>query len=71
MVAAQGVSRLRGSSSLGVAVEPCNADARRFYERLGYRAWGGGSVCDEWDEYEDGVLVRHHADTCDYLVRPV
>ena len=71
MYAAQDEVRSRGFSSLGVAVEPWNSDARMFYERLGYRDWGGGSVCDEWDEYEDGVLVRHHADICEYLVLAV
>ena len=71
MSAAQDESRARGSSSVGVAVEPWNTDARSFYEQLGYRDWGGGSVCDEWDEYEAGVLARRYADTCDYLILPV
>ncbi len=72
MQAAEDAVRARGSLSLGVAVALTNDDARRLYDRLGYRDWGGGPVCDEWDEYDEGrVLVRHHADACNYLIKDI
>lgn len=70
MLAAEGAVQARALPLLGVAVEPSNNRARRFYERLGYVEWGRGPVCDEWDECDaEGVLVRHHADRCDYLIK--
>jgi hypothetical protein len=57
---------------LGVAVALTNDSARRLYDRLDYRDWGGGPVCDEWDEYDEArVLVMHHADACNYLIKSI
>lgn len=72
MQAAEGAVRARGALSLGVAVAFINDSARRLYDRLGYRDWGGGPVCDEWDEYDgERVLVSHHADACNYLIKNI
>ena len=47
MLAAEVAVQGRAVPVLGVAVEPSNSGARRFYERLGYVDWGRGPVCDE------------------------
>jgi GNAT superfamily N-acetyltransferase len=50
---------------LGVALD--NPDARRLYERLGYREWPHGTVEDTWtDPDEPGVVHHLH---CHWLVK--
>lgn len=67
--AAETVAKRQGYSTIGLAVEPTNAAARRLYERLGYVPWGRGQVIDEWTEHrDDGSTVDHH-DPCDYLIK--
>lgn len=61
-----------GRRKIGLAVGLDNPDARRLYERLGYRVWGRGAVFDEWSEQnEHGTVVRNHRDTADYLLKVV
>lgn len=69
MAAARDAALARRMPLLGVAVEPANLGARRFYKRLGYRDWGGGAVVEEWNEYAGtGGVVRHDSDRCHYLL---
>lgn len=57
MVAAEDVLRCRGCTAVELGVEKDNLQAKRFYERQGYRVVG-----DTREEYSyttpDGVLVR-------------
>jgi len=57
MVAAEDVLRCRGCTAVELGVEKDNLQAKRFYERQGYRVVG-----DTQEEYSyttpDGVLVR-------------
>lgn len=70
IVGAEAVARRGGSKILGIAVETDNDGARRLYERLGYRDWGGGHVVDVWCEIDElgNPTVTHH-DPCWYLVK--
>lgn len=69
LAAAEDAARGRGCPRIGIAVEPENPDARRLYERLGYRPAEGLMVIDRWTEqHEDGTRIEH-ADPCDYLVK--
>ena len=61
----------RGAESIGLAVEVANVDARRLYERLGYRDWGGGLVEDVWRALLDDDTEIEHRDPCHYLVKPL
>lgn len=68
--ASESIAAGRGCTSMGLAVEPSNPDARRLYERLGYVLWGRGQVIDEWVEPRDGSDLVHQ-DPCDYLIKPL
>jgi GNAT superfamily N-acetyltransferase len=69
LAAAEDAARSRGCARIGIAVEPGNPDARRLYERLGYRLVDGLRVIDRWTEqHGDGTRIDH-ADPCDYLVK--
>lgn len=58
--------------TIGLAVWHDNHGARRLYERLGYQLWDGEPVIDTWTEQDaDGNIVRSHADSCDYLLKPL
>jgi GNAT superfamily N-acetyltransferase len=68
--AAEEVTAGWGRAVIGLAVELDNERARRLYERLGYQLWAGPRVIDRWTEKDaDGVVVRSHADLCDYLFK--
>lgn len=70
--AAEETARRAGAPAIGLAVGADNPGARALYERLGYVGWGGGEVIDEWDENDgSGRPGAHHADACDYLVKPL
>jgi GNAT superfamily N-acetyltransferase len=59
-----------GRAAIGLGVGPENEGARRLYERLGYELWSGPRVTDRWTEKDaDGVVVRSHVDSCDYLFK--
>lgn len=68
--AAERHARQLGAMRIGLAVEHNNPEARRLYERLGYRVWDGGDVVDRWTEWDEwGEPVQDHADTCAYLIK--
>jgi len=70
MSAAEAAAHQAGALILGLAVEPGNEGARRFYARLGFSDWGQGTVVDRYTETDQlGVPVRDHADECFYLTK--
>jgi len=72
IAAAEQLARDWGYSAIGLGVGPDNPRARRLYERLGYREWGGPQVLNEWTEKDaDGRILVTHRDLCDYLLKPL
>jgi GNAT superfamily N-acetyltransferase len=70
IAAAEAIVADWGRDTIGLAVGRDNPDARRLYERLGYREWTGGGVLDEWTEKDaDGTVLHAHRDSCDYLLK--
>ena len=70
--AAEAIAADWNRSTIGMAIGRDNPGARRLYERLGYQPWSGPPVTDHWTEQDaDGVVVRSHAELCDYLLKPL
>ena len=68
--AAQQIARERGAKRIGLAVGSTdNPEARRLYERLGYREWDGGEFIVHWDyETLDGQRGTE-SEVCVYLFK--
>jgi GNAT superfamily N-acetyltransferase len=72
VAAAEEIARRWGRKHIGLAVGLDNPNARRLYERLGYRQWVAGQVLDEWTEKDaDSNVIVTHRDPCDYLLKPL
>ena len=67
--AAEGTARQLGHERIALGVGLDNPKARRLYERLGYAAWGHGTVVGSWVEYPDAGPPVTLSEVCDMLVK--
>ena len=67
--AGETAARERGHDVLTLGVGLDNPDARRLYERLGYRDWGQGSIVTRWTEPDPSGGIRHVSLDMDVMVR--
>ena len=69
MAEAERLARERGATQVKLAVGVDNHDARRLYERLGYRSWGGGTFRVEWPAEQPDGTVGLDGEEADLLVK--
>jgi len=58
-----------GYPRVGLGVGVNNDNARRIYDRLGYRDWRHGPVLVEWEEERPDGSVVLDSELCDWLVK--
>ena len=67
--AAEATARQLGYVRIALGVGLDNPKARRLYERLGYAAWGHGTVVGSWVEYPDAGPPVTLSEVCDMLIK--
>lgn len=67
---AERLAREKGCRRIGLAVGSSdNPDARRLYERLGYRDWGQGEFVVQWDYETNDGRKGIESEVCVYLLK--
>jgi predicted N-acetyltransferase YhbS len=66
--AAHDAARRRGHDRIVLGVGVDNLDAKRLYERLGYRDWGRGPITARWTEPDGHGGIRQASLRCDTMV---
>src|SRR5262249_19319520 len=69
--ACEDAARERGFEVLLLGVGLDNPDAKRLYERLGYRDWGNGSIVTRWTEPDGQGGIRRVSVDMDVMTRSV